>query len=131
MKIFQLPIYRLWKKLLPATAIAGIVILLVPFVIFAQTGACDGKYCNPLGSVTDLKELIQTIIKQLLIVTIPLAGLGIIIAGLNYILAAVSGNPSRATKAKNIFTYVIIGCFLVIGALAVASAVINFLKTLT
>lgn len=117
---------HLWKKFLPIFSLVGIIIVLFPAATLAQ----PSQYPNPLGNVTSISDLIKRIIQQLLVVTIPLAGLGIIIAGLLYILAAVSGNPGRATKAKNIFFYVVIGCFLVIGALAVAEAIITFLEKL-
>jgi len=106
-------------------------ILLVGFLAFAECNpATSPIYCNPLGSVTSIPDLIQTILKTLLQITIPLAGLGIIIAGLNYALAAASGNPGRTKTAKSILQYVLIGCFVVVGALALADAAINFIKAL-
>jgi len=123
---------HLWKKRL--AIILPFVILLVGFSAFALCNPAQSKtYCNPLGSgkeATEIPTLIKTILKSLLQVTIPLAGLGIIIAGLNYALAAASGNPGRTKTAKNILTYVLIGCFVVVGALALAYAAKSFIENL-
>ncbi|MDP3779496.1 MAG: DUF6112 family protein [bacterium] len=121
---------HLWKKRLAAAV--PFAILLVGFLAFAvDCNPAESKiYCNPLGEVREIEDLVRTILKTLLQVTIPLAGLGIIIAGLNYALAAASGNTSRTTTAKNILKYVLIGCFVVVGALALANAAINFIKAL-
>ena len=119
----------LWKRGL--LIILTAVTLTVGFSVFAK---CDPKaspyYCNPLGDVTNITDLIKSVLAQLLLVTIPLAGLGIIIAGLLYVHAAVSGNPSKTATAKKTFTYVLIGAILVVGANALTVAAINFLKSL-
>ncbi len=126
---------HLWKKRL--AIILPFAILLIGFSAFAQfedvvlcNPATDNHYCNPLGKVTKIEDLVKTILTSLLQITIPLAGLGIIIAGLNYALAAASGNPGRTKTAKSILQYVLIGCFVVVGALALADAAINFIKAL-
>jgi len=125
---------HLWKKRLAAAL--PFAILLVGFSAFAIGAVCDpgagnsDKYCNPLGKVTKISDLVDTILTSLLQITIPLAGLGIIIAGLNYALAAASGNPGRTKTAKNILTYVLIGCFVVVGALALAYAAKSFIENL-
>jgi len=121
---------HLWKKKLAASV--PFVILLIGFSAFAVLckPAESPIYCNPLGNVTSIPDLLISITKFILQITIPLAGLGIIIAGLNYAFAAASGNPSKAQNAKKILQYVIIGSFVVIGAAALANAAISFIKNL-
>ena len=117
---------RLWKKGLLIVLVLVILISAAPIFAFQQL--CGKYYCNPLGDITEIVPLIKRILEYLLQITIPLAGLGIIIAGFNYVWAAVSGNTGKTTAAKTILTRVLIGCILVVGANALAVAVINFLN---
>ena len=119
----------LWKRgLLIASSLT---ILIIGVSVFAACNPAGEQYCNPLGDITKIPDLILKFLDYLLKITIPLAGLGIIIAGLKYVWAAASGNPSQTTTAKNIFTYVLIGSILVVGAIALADAIISFLKNLS
>ena len=120
---------RLWKRgLLIASSWA---ILIIGVSVFAACDPTGPQYCNPLGDTTNIRDLILKFLDYLLKITIPLAGLGIIIAGLKYVWAAASGNSSQTTTAKNIFTYVLLGSILVVGAIALADAIINFLTNLS
>ena len=119
----------LCKSGLPVT-VSIVMITMGSFVSTAYAQLCDDKYCNPLGDVTSILVIIKNIIEYLLKITIPLAGLGIIISGLLYVYAAASGDASKTTTAKKTFTYVVIGCLVVVGALALADAIITFFKEL-
>ena len=122
-------IYGLWKRgLLVASSFT---ILTTGVSVFAECAPTGDYYCNPLGNVTDAVTLIKTFLDYLLKITIPLAGLGIILVGLNYVWAAASGNPSQTTAAKKKFTHILIGSILVVGALALAEAVVTFLTGLS
>lgn len=88
------------------------------------------RYCNPLGETVDIVPLTKVILGYLLQITIPLAVLGIIVSGLYYIVASISGNASKTTQAKGTFMRILLGSVLVVGANALALAVINFLKNL-
>ncbi len=119
---------HLWKRSL--LICLPVAIILVGFSVFA-IGICQPtgpQYCNPLGNVTDIPSLIEKFLSQLLLVTIPLAGFGIILAGLLYVFAAVSGNPSKTATAKKTFTYVLLGAILIVGANALVVAIIKFLN---
>ena len=96
-------------------------------VICPPTGS---KYCNPLGDTVNIVDLTITILAYLLKLTIPLAVLGIMVSGLYYVIAAASGNASKTMQAKTTFVRILIGSALVVGANAIAFAMINFLKTL-
>lgn len=113
----------LWKNYLRLATSFGIIG--VGFSAFAQ-----GQYPNPLGEVTDFVVLIQKFLVYLTSITIPLAGLAVIIAGLNFVIASASGNPSKLTTAKTTLTWVLIGTGIVVAALVIATAIINFLKAL-
>ena len=109
----------------------AVVTITTGFSVLTAHAQSQGKsYPNPLGSVTDILVVIKNIIHYLFLVSIPLAVLGIIISGLLYVYAAASGDASKATTAKKTFTYVLIGCVFVVGALALAEAIIQFFKDL-
>lgn len=126
---------RLWKKEL--LVIFSLAILLiggfyVSAVIQPQNCGDNGDiYCNPLGTTVDITDLTSNILTYLIQITIPLAGLSIIVAGLFYAYAAASGNASKSTQAKKIFYYVLLGSALVVGAAAIADAVIRFIQNPT
>ena len=119
---------HLWKKKLPFLIPFGILVM--GFFAFA---ACppegiDGRYCNPLGTTSDIIALIKKILEGLLAITIPLAVLAIILSGLYYIVNSVSGNSGKTSQAKTTLRNILVGSILVVGANALALAIINFLK---
>lgn len=127
---------RLWKKEL--LIVFSLAILVMGFSVLAviQPNDCQKDspgdiYCNPLGTTVDITVLTANILTYLIQITIPLAGLSIIVAGLFYVYAAASGNSSRSTQAKKIFYYVLLGSALVVGAAAIAEAVIKFIQNPT
>lgn len=128
---------HLWKKEL--LVIFSLAILLIgEFSVFAVIQPEDCKdssgnpvYCNPLGTTVNITDLTANILPYLIQITIPLAGLSIIVAGLFYVYAAASGNSSKSTQAKKIFYYVLLGSALVVGAAAIAEAVIKFIQNPT
>lgn len=119
----------LWKNKLALFTSFGILIM--SFFAFAADCPPTGNvYCNPLGSTVDIVDLTKIILKYLLQITIPLAVLAIIVSALYYIFASVSGNSGKTTEAKKTFLHILIGSAFVVGANALALAVVNFLKTL-
>ena len=120
---------HLWKNRLLFIIPFGI--LGVGFFVSAEVCLPNGiRYCNPLGATTDIVDLTTVILAYLLKITIPLAVLAIIVSALYYIFASVSGNSGKTTEAKKTFGHVLLGSVLVVGANALALAVVNFLKTL-
>lgn len=120
---------HLWKNKLALFIPLGI--LIVGFSVFAAPCPPTGdKYCNPLGGTVDIVDLTKVILAYLLKITLPLAVLAIIVSGCFYIFASVSGNSSKVTGARSAFGRILFGSVLVVGANALALAVVNFLKTL-
>ena len=123
---------HLWKNRLLLIILCGILGG-VGLGVFATVPSCSTsgpRYCNPLGSTNDIVELTKVILKYLLQITIPLAVLAVIASGLYYVITSVSGNSSKLPQAKSALTHILIGSVLVVGANALALAVINFLKNL-
>lgn len=122
---------HLWKNKLALFIPFGI--LAVGFSVFAASTPCPptgDKYCNPLGSTVDIVDLTKIILAYLLKITLPLAVLAIIVSALYYIFASVSGNSGKTTEAKKTLLHILVGSVFVVGANALALAVVNFLKTL-
>ena len=120
----------LWKKWLWLAIPFGMIVM--GFFAFGAECPKEGDtYCNPLGSQTDFVDLTKKILGYLSSITVPIAGLAVIIAGLNFAIASASGNPSSLQKAKIILTWVLIGTAIVIGSYEIAIAVKTFLETLS
>ena len=123
---------HLWKNRLLLIILCGILGG-VGLGAFATVPSCSPKgprYCNPLGSTVDIISLTKVILAYLLQITIPLAVLGIIVSGLYYVITSASGNTNKLAQAKSTLFHTLIGSALVVGANALALAVINFLKNL-
>ena len=120
---------HLWKSSL--RFVIPFAIILVGFSAFAQEPVpTPSSYPNPIGTTKDILTLVNVLLTYMVKITIPLAGLAVIIAGLNYVLAAASGNSGRITKANQTLVWVLIGTGLVVGALIIAKAVYNFITGL-
>ena len=123
---------HLWKNRLLLIILCGILggVGLGAFATVPSCSTSGPRYCNPLGSTKDIVELTKVILKYLLQITIPLAVLGIIVSGVYYVITSATGNTGKLAQAKSTFTRILIGSALVVGANALALAVINFLKNL-
>ena len=133
MKIFSMN--HLWKNRLLFILLCGMLTGVGLSAFAARNPICIGPggtkvYCNPLGKTVDIVLLTEIILKYLLQITLPLAVLGIIISGLYYVISAATGNSGKTAQAKSTFGRILIGSALVVGANALALAIINFLKTL-
>lgn len=118
------------KKILAKTAIFSILFLILLFnggVVLGQSNCQPGEICNPLGSNT-FEALIQDIAKIVVKIGIPLVVVFIVYSGFLFVTA--SGNEEKMTKAKDNFFWAMLGAAIVIGAYAIATAIVEFAKTL-
>lgn len=84
---------------------------------------------NPLGQIESFPQLIGTITGNLIIIATVLSVAAIVITGFRFIAAAVSGNPQELTSARKTFWWILIGTAVVVGAYALAQAVVNFIRS--
>ena len=118
----------MWKNRLYLNIFFAIlaVVLILPFLALAQGTTIP----NPLGKTQDFPTLIKNISRAIMVIVLPLSVIGFIWAGFQYVVASASGDPTKAKKAKSILIYVIIGTVLIVGASALAGAIVNFVKNL-
>lgn len=81
---------------------------------------------DPPTSARSFEALLLGILNYLTPFAFTLAAAFIIFSGFKYILAL--GNPTKIAAANKTLTYVLIGTALIVGAAAIAGAVINTIK---
>lgn len=86
-------------------------------------------YPNPIEA-EDFPTLIEAIAKALVLIGVPLAVLALIIAGFRFISGSISGSKDAIKEARSIFMWTLVGTAILVGAWAIASAVVNFAQTL-
>ncbi|MCR4330773.1 MAG: pilin, partial [Patescibacteria group bacterium] len=92
-------------------------------LIYAQSGGgtVSTTLQSPLGGVSNLNNLIEKILEVVVDIGTPIAVLFIIYAGFLFVTA--QGNETKITKAKNAFTWAIIGTAVLLGAWVLALAI--------
>jgi hypothetical protein len=111
------------KLILIKTLLLNIILFKAPLV-FAQT--TEGLE-NPISSDT-FADLIKNIANIVVKVGIPLIVVFLVYSGFLFVTAA--GNEEKMAKAKNNFFWAIVGGAIIIGAYAIAEAIVQFAKTL-
>ncbi len=105
--------------------------LTVPLhLMHAQSGggAISTTLQSPLGGVSNLNNLIKKILEVVVDIGTPIAVLFIIYAGFLFVTA--QGNETKITKAKNAFTWAVIGTAVLLGAWVLAVAIEGTIRNL-
>lgn len=97
---------------------------MVSNVAYAEEGF---RIYNPIQAGT-FEEVVLKIAQLLVKIGIPLASIFIVWAGFLFVTAR--GDPKQLETAKTTFYWTIIGAALVVGAYAIATAIVNFAKQL-
>lgn len=97
--------------------------------VLAEQGeiTCTGGICNPITSRTFM-DLVSKISEIVLMIGIPVAVMFIIYAGFLFVTAR--GSEEKVTKARQTFTWAIIGTAILLGAKIIAMAVEATIKSL-
>ena len=85
------------------------------------------QFCNPLKSAS-FGALVQSLANWVTAIAIPIAAMFIIYSGFLFVTAG--GNEAKLKAAKTTFYWTIIGAAIVVGAWALAAAIVNFAKGL-
>lgn len=101
-------------------------LIIYPLLVVAPVFAAEG-YPNPIG-VRSIAGLVDNIAKGLLVVTLPLAAIAIIITGLKFINASVSGDSKRLEEQKKTLGWILVGSAVAIGALTLARVLVELIK---
>lgn len=92
-----------------------------------NTTCQPGQFCNPLTSQS-FEALVQSLANWVAAIALPIAAIFIIYSGFLFVTA--SGNQSKIDAAKTTFYWTIIGTAVVVGAWALATAIVDFAKKL-
>lgn len=110
----------LWKTLLRHAA--GFAILAIVHPAFAASDSTDIP--NPIAAKS-FPCLIKTISAAAIQVAIPIAVITIIIVGLRFVFAGLSGNSSKVAEARKLLLNVVIGTAIIVGSFVIASAAVT------
>lgn len=103
--------------------------LIIPALLFLAAlpagAACDPakELCNPLQANT-FAELVKSLANALVVVAIPFVVIFLIWSG--FLFVSARGNEKQLETAKKTFYWTILGAAVVVGAYALASAVVHF-----
>lgn len=84
---------------------------------------------NPIGAQS-FTELIKRLADAILTIAIPLAVVAIIFVGFKFVLASASGNAKGLEESRKMLLWVAIGTALIVGASAIAKALVDFAQRL-
>lgn len=108
--------------------------LVAPIVIITKVGMaraacepCTSGLCNPISSCT-FGDLVANLAKAVAAIGVPLVAIFLIWSGFLFVTS--QGDPKKLTEAKQAFYWAVIGGAVVIGAYALASAIVNFAQKL-
>lgn len=116
----SLPYRSLWKTLLRWGAAFG-MLALARFV-WAASDSTDIP--NPIAAKS-FPCLIQTISLAAIKVAIPIAIVTIIIVGLRFVFAGLSGNTAKVTEARKLLGHVVIGIAIIVGSTVIVMAAVQ------
>lgn len=105
--------------------ILAIFILVLPVLSFAQTTT---TIKNPIPSVTSVNGLIETILKGVIKIGMPILVLAIIYCG--FLFVSAQGKPESIKKAKDALLYTLIGAAILLGSWAIAQLIADTVKVL-
>lgn len=89
-----------------------------PQLVFAQEDSV--RLTNPLagGNITSVPQLIESLLRIVITVGVPIIALAIIYAGFKFVTA--QGNPEKLKEAKSTFVWVVVGAAILLSAYAIA-----------
>ncbi|MDP3934775.1 MAG: TrbC/VirB2 family protein [Candidatus Giovannonibacteria bacterium] len=97
---------------------------LLPALIFLPFLASAETFPNPLGSTSSFQQVVQKFADLVTKIGLPIATVFLIYAGLLFVTAR--GDEKQLTTAKDTFYWTILGTAILVGASALATAVIDF-----
>lgn len=109
------------KKILPVFIF---VLIFIPVFVFAQQSDPIIPNCSPNCGYNDLLQLVNNIIKWIVLVSMPIAAGVFAWAGFTYMT---TGVVDERTKAKNMIQKVFIGFVFILSAWLIVSTILNAL----
>lgn len=90
-------------------------------------GCAPGQFCNPLAS-DSFEALVLSLAQWVAAIALPVVVIFIIYSG--YLFVTAGGNQTKLDAAKTTFYWTMIGAAVVVGAWALATAIVDFAKKL-
>ena len=119
---------KMWKTLLLLVSV-HVMLLQAELTHAACAMAPANAIPNPI-SVCTIEDLINAVATQIVTFGSVAAAIAIIVVGFRLVVASASGNQGEIAQAKKMLGWVLTGTAIVVGAGALASAVVNTIKTL-
>ena len=129
MNMRLLPIIYRYTTLAKTTSMIGFSFLLGLIVQLSPStvSAASGAIINPIQAQT-FGQLVEAIAKAITAIGIPLVAIFLVWSGFLFVTAR--GNEEQLKRAKATFFWSLVGGAVVIGARALAVAIVNFAKGL-
>jgi len=103
-------------------ATAGVLALaLIPMLSLAQAPTAPGGIVSPINTVTDVRTVLESILRILYIIFFVVAAIFIVLAAFQYLTAG--GEEEKVEKAKKMLIYAVIAIAVALVATGVASVV--------
>ena len=115
----------MWKSALYGSFLVAMLVV-APFALADCHG---GGIPNPIKACS-FPALISSLAKALRDIAIVLAPVALVIAGFKFITSATAGNQAGLTEARKMFLWILVGTAIVVGASALAQAMVNFAQKL-
>jgi|SRR3989344_2910194 len=97
------------------------------FLVNIARAQISFQILNPINA-TDFRGVVLMITRLLMTIGIPLAAIFIIFTGFKYVAAR--GDPKAIEEAHKMLLWTLIGTAVIVGAYAIATAVVNFANNL-
>jgi hypothetical protein len=92
-----------------------------------SSGSSGSSFTNPINS-DSFEALVLSLAQWVAAIALPIAAIFIIYSG--YLFVTAGGNQSKIDAAKTTFYWTIIGTAIVVGAWALAAAIVDFAQKL-
>lgn len=115
------------RKALSRIASSGIIAVGFSLSSVRIALAQDNSLTNPISSTT-FADLVAKLAKAVAAIGVPLVAIFLIWSGFLFVTS--QGNEKKLEEAKQAFYWAVIGGAVVVGAYALASAIVNFAQKL-
>lgn len=117
MSLFSYKKFPLWKTFLPSGVVYGMLAI-------AHFALAEEGIPNPIKAKS-FPCLIKTISLAAIQIAVPIAVVTIIVVGLRFVLAGISGNSAKVGEARKLLLYVVIGSAIIVGSFVLATAAVQ------
>ena len=111
--------------------IYALVAVTLPVLVSGACNPGDGKLCNPLKNEMGLWELVEYIVRDILVEIIAPIVITLALLWSGFMFIAAQGNNDKLIEARRNFLYVVAGSILLIGAYLILEVILNTVEDIT